>query len=227
MNRYIYILLISLLLLTSCGGGGGNAANKESDGYEGTKKMVADILKTDEGKKAITEVLASDDMQQTYVIDAKVVKDAVKETLSSDKGKEFWEKMFQDPKFVKSFATALQDKQKDVTKKLMSDPEYQKKLMEVLSNPEMEKQTLTLLTSQQFRSHLEKVMEETFNSPMFQAKITDLLLKAAKEMKPSGQGGGGSGSGSGSGSGGESSSGSGEKQQEKEQEGQGQQEQGS
>ncbi len=220
MNRFLYMLVICLLLLAGCGGGGGNnAANQESDGYEGTKKMVSDILKTDEGKKAITEVLASDDMQQTYVIDSKVIKDAVTETLSSDKGKEFWEKMFQDPKFVESFAKALQDKQEDVTKRLMSDSEYQKKLMEVLKNPEMEQQLMTAVTSQEFRSHLEKVMEETFDSPMFQAKITDLLLKAAKEMKPSEKGGG---SGSGGSSGG---SGSGEQQQEKEQEGQGQEEQ--
>ncbi|QGH32763.1 spore gernimation protein GerD [Gracilibacillus salitolerans] len=219
MNRFLYMLVICLLLLAGCGGGGNNAANQESDGYEGTKKMVSDILKTDEGKKAITEVLASDDMQQTYVIDSKVIKDAVTETLSSDKGKEFWEKMFQDPKFVESFAKALQDKQEDVTKRLMSDSEYQKKLMEVLKNPEMEQQLMTAVTSQEFRSHLEKVMEETFDSPMFQAKITDLLLKAAKEMKPSEKGGG---SGSGGSSGG---SGSGEQQQEKEQEGQGQEEQ--
>ncbi|SFM42267.1 spore germination protein D [Gracilibacillus orientalis] len=223
MNRFLYMLLITLLLLTGCGGGGNNAGNQESDGYEGTKKMVSDILKTDEGKKAITEVLSSDDMQQTYVIESKVIKDAVTETLSSDKGKKFWEKMFQDPKFVESFAKALQDKQKDVTKSLMSDSEYQKKLMEVLKNPEMEKQTMSQLTSQEFRGHLEKVMEETFDSPMFQAKISDLLLKAAKEMKPSSSGGGGSGSGSGESSGG---SGGGGQQQEKEQEGQDKQQQG-
>ncbi|WP_208585732.1 spore germination lipoprotein GerD [Gracilibacillus suaedae] len=216
MNRFLYMLGITLLLLSGCGGGGNNAGNQESDGYEGTKKMVADILKTDEGKKAITEVLSSDDMQQTYVVDSKVVKDAITETLSSDKGKEFWEKMFQDPKFVESFAKALQDKQEDVTKKLMSDSEYQKKLMEVLKNPEMEQQLMTALTSQEFRSHLEKIMEETFDSPMFQAKITDLLLKAAKEMKPSEQGGG-EGGGSGGASGG---SGGEEQQQEEEQKGQ-------
>ncbi|MGN8647766.1 spore germination lipoprotein GerD [Gracilibacillus sp. HCP3S3_G5_1] len=215
MNRLLYILFISLLLLSSCGGGGGNTTgNNENDGYEGTKQMVADILKTDEGKKAITEVLSSDDMQQTYVVDSKVVKDAITETLSSDKGKEFWEKMFQDPKFVESFATSLQDKQEDVTKNLMSDSEYQKKLIEILSNPEMEQQTMSVLTSQQFRSHLEKVIEETFNSPMFQAKIADLLLNAAKEMQPSGQG---------QGSGSEQSGGSSDEQgQQQEQEGQGQ-----
>ncbi|KAB8127681.1 spore gernimation protein GerD [Gracilibacillus oryzae] len=211
---YIYLIII-MLFVTACGGGG-NTEGKEEGNYEGTKKMVADILKTDEGKKAITEVLASDDMQQTYVIDAKVVKDSVEGALSSDQGKEFWSKMFQDPKFVESFALALQEKQEDVMKKLMSDPEYQTKLMEVFSNPDMEKITLQVLTGQQFRSHLEKLMEETFSSPMFQAKIAELLMNAAKEMKPADNGGGesqeGGQSGQGGGEGGQSGEGSQEQQ---------------
>ncbi|MFC4404960.1 spore germination lipoprotein GerD [Gracilibacillus xinjiangensis] len=197
-SKYIYIYLLTMLiLLSACGGGGNNSEGQEQGNYEGTKKMVADILKTDEGKKAITEVLTSDDMQQTYVIDAKVVKDSVESALSSDKGKEYWNKMFQDPKFVESFSLALQDQQEKVIKKLMSDPEYQSKLIEIFSNPDMEKQTLTVLKSQEFRSHLEKLMNETFSSPIFQAKIAELLMNAAQEMKPSGEGGGGGQSSSG------------------------------
>lgn len=192
MRQFIYILTV-LLFLAGCGGN--QAESEKNEDYEGTKKMVADILKTDDGKKAITEVLASDDMQQTYVMESKMVKEAINETLSNDKGKEFWTKMFEDPAFVKSFSTALQDAQEDVTKNLMADSEYQKKLMEVLSNPEMEKQVLTLLTSQQFRSHLETVMEETFDSPMMQEKLSNLILKAAKEMKPQSEGQGGSSEG--------------------------------
>lgn len=192
MRQFIYILTV-LLFLTSCGGN--QTESEKNEDYEGTKKMVADILKTDDGKKAITEVLASDDMQQTYVLESKMVKDAINETLSNDKGKEFWTKMFEDPAFVKSFATALQDSQQEVIKNLMADSEYQKKLMEVLSNPEMEQQTLTLLTSQQFRSHLETVIEETFNSPMMQEKLSELILNAAKEMKPQNEGQSGSSEG--------------------------------
>lgn len=181
MRRFIYMLLI-LFILTSCGGTQTEGEKKED--YEGTKKMVADILKTDDGKKAITEALASDDMQQTYVVDSKIMKEAVSQTLTEEKGKKFWEKLFQDPAFVKSFAKALQDSQEKVTQNLMADSEYQKKLMEILSNPEMEKQTLSLLTSQQFRGHLEKVIEESFQSPMLQEQLSELLLNAAKEMKP-------------------------------------------
>lgn len=191
-----------MLMLTGCNAGSGE--NKETGDYESTKKMVADILKTDEGKKAITEVLSSDDMQQTYVVESPAMKEAVTEALSSDKGKEFWEKMFKDPKFVEAYALAMQEQQKDVLKNLMSDSEYQKKLIEILSNPDMEKQLLTVVTGQEFRSHLEKVMEETFSSPIFQAKLADLILQAAQEMKPPQESGGGEGGGS---SGGESGGG--------------------
>lgn len=198
----ILFLSITVLLITGCNS---NGDKKETGDYESTKKMVADILKTDEGKKAITEVLTGDDMQQTYVIESPAMKEAVTEALSSDKGKEFWEKMFKDPKFVESFATALQDQQKDILKNLMSDSDYQKKLIEILSNPDMEKQFLTVVKGQDFRSHLEKVMEEAFSSPMFQAKLADLILQAAQEMKPpqEGESSGGDSSGGDSGSGSE------------------------
>ena len=197
---WMLLICISMLVLAGCNAG---SEQKETSDYEGTKKMVADILKTDEGKKAITEVLSGDDMQQTYVVESSTMKEAVTEALSSDKGKEFWEKLFKDPKFVESYALAMQDQQKEVLKNLMSDPEYQKKLIEILSNPDMEKQLLTVVTGQEFRSHLEKVMEETFSSPIFQAKLADLILQAAQEMKPPQEGGGGGSSSDESGSGSE------------------------
>ncbi|WP_163539085.1 spore germination lipoprotein GerD [Gracilibacillus sp. YIM 98692] len=208
--RYFLIILLTLFVLTSCGGNN-NTSNQEGE-YEGTKKMVTDILSTDDGKKAITEVLSSDDMQKTYVIDSKIVKTSIEEALSSDKGKEFWTKMFEDPKFVESFAKALQEQHEDVMKGLMSDPEFQKKLIEVLSNPEMEQQITKVLTGQQFREHLQKVMEETFNSPMFKAKMSEIILKAAEEMKPSGGGQSGDGGkqGEGGGQGGGQSEGGGQ-----------------
>ncbi|MDC3417833.1 spore germination lipoprotein GerD [Aquibacillus salsiterrae] len=208
MNRIIPIALIcfSFLLLTACGGAG--SANGEKTDYETTKKMVTDILKTDEGKKAITEVLNDDEMQKTFVIDSKLVKQSVTESLTSDKGKEFWTKMFEDPKFVESFAKSMQDKQEDVIKGLMSDAEYQKKMIEILQNPDMEKQMSTVVTGQEFRQYLEKVIQEQLDTPLFKAKISDLVLKAAENMK-SGTKDQSSGESSDGGSGGDSSGGQG------------------
>ncbi|WP_226038461.1 spore germination lipoprotein GerD [Aquibacillus saliphilus] len=204
------VICLTLSILSSCTGNGGG--NGEQANYDETKKMVTDILKTDDGKKAITEILSDEEIQKKVVIESKVVEDAVSKQLTSEEGKDFWKKMFDDPKFVESFAKMIQKQQEDVTKGLMSDSEYQKKMIEILQNPEMEEQVLSVLTGQKFREHLEKTIQETMDSPMFKAKMTDVILKAAEEMKPSGEGGGGEKSGSGGSSegGGESGGGSGE-----------------
>ncbi|MBM7573054.1 spore germination lipoprotein GerD [Aquibacillus albus] len=186
----IVFLISLLLLLTSCGGGG--TTTGENGNYDQTKKMVTDILKTEDGQKAITEVLKDEEMQKKIVIESDTVKKSIEETLTGDKGKEFWTKMFEDPKFVESFAKSMQDKQEDVMKQLMSDSEFQKKMIELMQNPEMEDQLLSVLKGQQFREHLEKTIEETMNTPMFKAKVSDIVLKAAEQMKTGeGQGGGG------------------------------------
>ncbi|WP_234400613.1 spore germination lipoprotein GerD [Virgibacillus senegalensis] len=189
------LLWTSLLLLTSCGGG--NTTSGEEGNYDTTKKMVADILKTDEGKQAITEVLSEKDMQKTYVIEGDTVKESVQKALTSEEGKKYWTKMFDDPKFVESFSKTLQDQHKDVLKGLMSDSAFQKQMIELFQNPEMTEQMVSAMKSQQFREHLEKTIQETMDSPMFKAQMSEIILKAAEEMKPSqgsqqNQGGGGS-----------------------------------
>ncbi|WP_047983248.1 spore germination lipoprotein GerD [Ornithinibacillus californiensis] len=198
---YLPIIGVSLLLLSACGG---EAAPKETD-YDATKKMVVDILQTEDGKKAIGENLADEKMQQKLVIDSATVKQAIDETLTSDKGAEMWKKLFEDPKFVESYYKSIEEDQKKLMKDLMKDSEYQKQMMDLLQNPEMTEQQIQTLKSQQFRAHLEETIQQTLESPIFQAKIQEILLKAAEEQsKGGGQSGGGeSGGQGGGGSGGE------------------------
>lgn len=205
MKRWLLLLLyasFSLFALTSC-------APAEQEGeqmdYDQTKKMVVDILKTDEGKKAIEQVMKDETMKQTLIMDQTVVKDTIQNTLTSEKGTDFWKKTFNDPKFAESFAKSLQKEQENVIKQLMKDPDFQKSLIEVLQNPDMEKQMLTVLRSQEYRTHLQKIMTETFESPLYQAKIQDLLLKAAADVNQGkkGQQGGGGQEGGGQGGGGQ------------------------
>src|SRR5699024_289448 len=79
-----FFVICLILFLTSCGGN--EQSNKESD-YEQTKRMVIDILQTDEGKKAIHELIEADDMKEHLVIESDVVKEVITENLSSDKSK--------------------------------------------------------------------------------------------------------------------------------------------
>ncbi|MDQ0233519.1 spore germination protein D [Metabacillus malikii] len=149
--------------------------------YDETKKMVIDILETEDGKKAIQEMMKSEDMQQVLIMDQKTVTETVQKTLVSDDGVKFWQKVFEDPKFVESFSTSLRDEHEKVIKGLMNDPEYQKLLIEVLQDPEMEKSLQTSLKSQEFRKHIQEIVQETLSSPLYKAKIEETLLKAAEE----------------------------------------------
>ncbi|MDZ5474679.1 spore germination lipoprotein GerD [Bacillus sp. 31A1R] len=191
MYKNFYLLLpVLLVLITGCAQN--EAGAKESD-YDETKKMVVDILKTDDGKKAIQEVMSDDAMKQQLVMDQTVVSDTIEKTLVSDKGTEFWKKNLQDPKFAESVATSLRDEHEKLIKDLMKDPEYRGMMIEVLQDPEMEKAVTKILKSKEYREHLQKVMTETFESPLYQAKVQALLLKAAGEIK---EGGGKEGGGS-------------------------------
>jgi spore germination protein D len=169
-------------------GGGGQLE------YEETKKMVVDILKTDDGKKAIQEIMSDDKMKQELVMDQAIVSSTIEETLTSDKGAEFWKKSFEDPKFAESVAKSMKKENEQLLKDLMKDPEYQGMMIDVLKDPELEKQMTTILKSKEYREHLQKVMTETFESPLFKTKIQDILIKAAEETgagkKEEEQGGG-------------------------------------
>lgn len=181
MKNWALLLLLScFVMLSSCAPQEKSPAPPD---YDQIKKMVVDILKTDEGKKAIQDVMTEDKVKQQLIMDQTVVKQTIEQILTSKKGMEFWKKAFEDSKFAESFAKSLKTEQEKTIKALMKDPEYQGMMIDILQNPEMEKAALTVLKSKEFRGHLQKVMTETFDSPLFKAKIQDLLIKAAENMQ--------------------------------------------
>lgn len=64
--------------------------------------MVVDILKTDDGKKAIKELLNDDAMNEALVIDQDAIKGTIEKTLTSKKGEEFWKNIFEDTDFAEA-----------------------------------------------------------------------------------------------------------------------------
>jgi spore germination protein D len=205
MKKMMKFVLPATFLLLAAG-----CAPTESGGgqvdYEETKKMVVDILKTDDGKKAIQEVMGDDGMKEKLIMDQPVVTDTIEKTLTSDKGMDFWKKSFEDPKFAESVAKSMKKENEQLLKNLMKDPEYKGMMIETMKDPELEKELTTLLKSKEYREHLQKVMSETFESPLFKAKLQALIVKAAEEIptqKPEGgdQGSGGGGESGGGGSG--------------------------
>ncbi|NIK13568.1 spore germination protein D [Saccharococcus thermophilus] len=142
-----------------------------------------DILKTDEGKKAIQEIMTDEKTKQQLVMEQAIVKETLQQVLTSKEGVKFWEKALQDPKFAESFAKSLKTEHEKTIKALMKDPEYQGMMIDILKNPEMEKAMIDVLKSKEFRQHLQKVITETLNSPLFQAKIQDILIKSAGNIQ--------------------------------------------
>ncbi|WP_453992346.1 spore germination lipoprotein GerD [Bacillus nitroreducens] len=182
MRKWISLLLIISFLLSIVGCAPANVDQNRMD-YDETKKMVVDILKTDDGKKAIEELMRDEKIKQHLVMDQAIVKDSIRETLTSDNGVEFWKKTFEDTKFVEDFAKSMQTEHEKLIKDLMKDPDYQKMMMDILKNPEMEEQLMDVLKSQEYRKHLQTVISETLESPLYKAKIEDILIKAAEDMQ--------------------------------------------
>jgi spore germination protein D len=190
-RKNILLLLPIMFLLTSC------SSDQSSSGgqvdYDQTKKMVVDILKTDDGKKAIQDIMSDDAMKQKLVMDQQVVSDTIQQTLTSDKATDFWKKTYSDPKFAQSVAKNMKTQNQQLLKELMNDPEYRAMMIQVFKEPEIQKDLADALKSKDYRTHLQSVISETIESPLFEAKMEQLLLKAAENLsKGKSSGGGGS-----------------------------------
>src|SRR5699024_2093068 len=156
------------------------STKKELD-YDQTKKMVVDILQTDEGKKVLQEIITDDKMKQHVIMDSDVVEQSIKDTSGSKESADMWKELFDDPSFVETYQKSMNDEQKKLVKSLMHDAAFQNQLLDLLQNPEISNQMLIVLKSKQFREHLEETIQETLETPLFQSKIQQLLLEAAEK----------------------------------------------
>lgn len=223
--------LLLLPLLISCGSGGSSEGSSSSSGYKDTKSMVLDILKSDDGKKAIKEASKSGDesaagilqaqsaqggagggkMQMLSAQDAQQLQTMVKDVLTSDGSDKMIKALMTDPKFAGDFAKALQKEQKQLHKDLMKDPEYQKQMLDLMKNPDFEKMMMDSMKSTQYRQQVMTVMQEALQSPLYRLELMQLLKKVMEEesQQPSqgkqqkgGEKGGGQGKQGGGGGGG-------------------------
>ncbi|WP_053104050.1 spore germination lipoprotein GerD [Bacillus sp. FJAT-27231] len=180
MWKPVLPLLFLIFFLAACGGGAVDTGNAQMD-YDATKKMVVDILKTDDGKKALQDIMQDEKVKQQLVLDQEMVTKTIEDTLVSEKGEKFWKEAFKDPAFASSIAKGMRKEQEDLLKALMKDPQYQDMMLSIMQDPEYQKSVTKLLKSKEYREHLQTVMDETFTSPLYKAKIQDILLKAATE----------------------------------------------
>src|SRR5690625_4026675 len=112
MRAYLLLLFVAIIGLTGCSEQ--NSA-RELD-YEQTKNMVVDILQTDEGKKALQEIITDEKLKHHLVMESDVVKKSITDTLASEEGTEMWKKLFEDPAFVASYQQSMMEEQKKLYK---------------------------------------------------------------------------------------------------------------
>ncbi len=108
MRNYTFAVIMSLSFILATLSGCAQTEAQQNTDYEGTKKMVIDLLKTDEGKKALHELIAQEDMREEIVMDSAFVKQTIQDTLTSDEGKKYWQEVMKDPEFAKAFAESMQ-----------------------------------------------------------------------------------------------------------------------
>lgn len=181
MKRIPFILLSFLLFLTVAACAQENDSAQAELDYDQTKKMIIDILKTDQGKNAIQDVLMDEKMKQALILDETVVKQTIQDTMTSEEGQKFWENLFKDPQFSAAFAKSVQKEQGELMKVLLKDPQYQAGVIEILKNPEVEKQMLEVMKSKEYRLHLQQMLNETAENPLFQTKMIDVISKAIEK----------------------------------------------
>lgn len=193
--RFTWISTVCLgimftLLLTSCGMEQQASSNLN---YKEVKTMVVDILKTEEGKKAIEEAQSGGSggsgggmkMNALTTDQQEQVRTAVKDTLTSSEYKEVIEKVMTDPKFAGEFAKAISKDNKQLHKDLIKDPTYQKSISDIMKSPDMMKAYLDVMKSPEYRTQLMAIMKESMSTPLYKLEVMELLTKVVQEeLKP-------------------------------------------
>ncbi|WP_150275565.1 spore germination lipoprotein GerD [Paenibacillus tepidiphilus] len=211
------LALTLVLTLTACGGEQSSSSGQM--GYKEMKTMVVDILKSDEGKKAVEEALGGGSgsegssglsMKMMPMQTTEEIRLAVKDTITAPEYQKEIEKIMTDPQFAGDFAKAVNSQSKELHLQLIKDPTYQKSVAEIMKTPEMMKMFLDLTKTPDYRKQSMTIMQEAMQNPLFRMEVLGLLktvvqdeLQPKVEKKGGEQGGQGGGEQGGGGGGGE------------------------
>ncbi|MDR0271297.1 spore germination lipoprotein GerD [Paenibacillus sp.] len=176
--------------------------------YKDMKTMVVDILKSDEGKKAVEDVMKQSGkgssggggqgmgMQMMTTQATEQIRTAVKDTVTSPEYKKEFEKIMTDPQFAGDFAKAISSQNKQLHMQLIKDPTYQKAVSDIMKSPEVMKMFLDLTKTPEYRKQSMTVMQEAMQNPLFKMEVMSLLKDVVtQELQPKVEKGGKKGGG--------------------------------
>ena len=182
LMRRLLIVFGFAVLLAGC-----NDAKSSTLSYDEIKKIMVDSLQTEDGKKALRDLLSDQTFRDMVVLEHDEVETAMKTTLLSKEAEDFWKKMFEDPKFQETIAKSMKDQQKELMKSLMTDAGYQEALTKFFDQPDMQKQFESLLKGAALRKQMEEVTMETIENPLLQSKWEELIRKSGEAAASTGK----------------------------------------
>ncbi|MBG9792592.1 spore gernimation protein [Paenibacillus dendritiformis] len=184
--RLAMVGAIMMLLLASCGAE--QPAAQSTMDYKELKSMVIDILKSEEGQKAVQSASSGGSgggggmqMQALTMQQQEQIRTAVKDTLVSPEYEKVIEEVMKDPKFAGEFAKAVNKENKELHKSLIKDPTYQQSFGEMLKSPDMTKAYLDMMKTPEYRKQMMTLVKDAMGSPLFKLEVMELLSKVVKE----------------------------------------------
>ncbi|OAB29307.1 spore gernimation protein [Paenibacillus macquariensis subsp. defensor] len=186
--RIIGLVCVLVTALTACGSE--QSSSSSQMGYKEMKSMVVDILKSDEGKKAVEEAINGGEtgamgMKMLSSASSEEIRTAVKDTITAPEYDKKLEKIMTDPKFAGDFAKAISSQSKELHQQLIKDPTYQKSVTDIMKSPEVTKMFLDLTKSSDFRKQTMSIMTEAMQNPLFKMEVLGLLKSVVQsELKP-------------------------------------------
>ncbi|KZE71944.1 spore gernimation protein [Paenibacillus polymyxa] len=196
--RFVSMVCVLGVTLSGCGSDQGSAPPQNS--YKEMKTMVVDILKSDDGKKAVEEALTGEKGEKSgqsgeqggsggsvgmkmlmTTQSAEQMKTAVKDTLVSPEYKKEIEKIMTDPRFAGEFAKAINSQSKQLHMQLIKDPSYQKSIEAMLKSPELTKMFMDLTKTPEYRKQSMTVMHDAMQNPIFRLEVMNLLKTVVQE----------------------------------------------
>jgi spore germination protein D len=190
--KFATIAVLAMSLTVSCSSESNSGGGSAAPNYKETKSMVLDILKTEEGKRAILDSSRQgiqslgngeqgSKLKAMSVEESQLLQLAVKDVLTDANSNKLLQQLMTDPKFSAQFAKAISKENKQLQKDLLKDPEYQKTMIDIMKNPEYEKMLLDVMKGSQYRQQTMMVMQESMQSPMFRLELLTLLKKVMEE----------------------------------------------
>lgn len=190
------LVLCMVMALTACGGEQSSSSSGQVS-YKEMKTMVVDILKSEEGKKAVEEAMQTPSsssgggtagglsMKMMPMQTAEQIRIAVKNTITAPEYQKEIEKIMTDPQFAGDFAKAINSQSKELHLQLIKDPAYQKSVEEIMKSPEMMKMFLDLTKTSDYRKQSMTIMQEAMQNPLFRMEVLDLLKTVVQdELQP-------------------------------------------